>query len=83
MTGKHECLLFLTAAKRNGQEGRPLCVKTTDGGKSWQFVAWIADEPPGYAIMPATIQLSTTNYCRRFAATTASEIGSTRTVHSI
>ena len=58
VTGKHECLLFLTAAKRDGQEGRPLCVKTTDGGKSWQFVAWIADEPPGYAIMPATIQLS-------------------------
>jgi photosystem II stability/assembly factor-like uncharacterized protein len=58
VTGKHECLLFLTAAKRDGQEGRPLCVKTKDGGKSWQFVAWIADEPPGYAIMPATIQLS-------------------------
>ena len=57
VTGKHDCLLFLTAAKRDGQEGRPLCVKTTDGGKSWQFVAWIADEPPGYAIMPATVRL--------------------------
>lgn len=62
VTGKHECLLFLTAAKRDGQEGRPLCVKTTDGGKSWQFVAWIADEPPGYAIMPATIQLSASEF---------------------
>jgi hypothetical protein len=58
VTGKHECLLFLTAAKRDGQEGRPLCVKTADGGKSWQFVAWIADEPLGYAIMPATVRLS-------------------------
>jgi len=58
VNGKHDCLLFLTAAKRNGQEGRPLCVRTTDGGKSWQFVAWIGDEPKGYAIMPSTVRLS-------------------------
>jgi hypothetical protein len=58
VTGKHECRLFLTAAKADGHEGRPLCAKTTDGGKSWQFVAWIADEPLGYAIMPATVRLS-------------------------
>ncbi len=57
VNGKHDCLLFLTAAKRDGQEGRPLCVRTTDGGKSWQFVAWIADEPRGYAIMPSTVRL--------------------------
>jgi hypothetical protein len=56
--GKNECLLFLTAAKADGHEGRPLCAKTADGGKSWQFVAWIADEPSGYAIMPATVRLS-------------------------
>jgi hypothetical protein len=55
--GKHDCLLFLTAAKRDGEEGRPLCVRTTDGGKSWQFVAWIGDEPGGYAIMPSTVRL--------------------------
>jgi BNR repeat-like domain len=57
VNGKHDCLLFLTAAKRDGQEGRPLCVRTTDGGKTWQFVAWIADEPQGYAIMPSTVRL--------------------------
>jgi hypothetical protein len=60
VNGKHDCLLFLTAAKRDGEEGRPLCVRTTDGGKSWQFVAWIADEPRGYAIMPSTIRLGPT-----------------------
>ena len=58
--GKHDCLLFLTAAKRDGEEGRPLCVRTTDGGKSWQFVAWIGDEPQGYAIMPSTVRLGPT-----------------------
>lgn len=55
---KHDCLLFLTASKANGREGRPLCVRTTDGGKSWQFVNWIGDEPAGYAIMPSTVRLS-------------------------
>jgi BNR repeat protein len=60
VNGKHDCLLFLTAAKRDGEEGRPLCVRTTDGGKSWQFVAWIGDEPRGYAIMPSTVRLGPT-----------------------
>lgn len=57
VNGKHDCTLFLSAAKENGREGRPLCVRTTDGGKTWNFVSWIADEPPGYAIMPATVRL--------------------------
>ena len=57
VTGKHECALFLTAAKEDGLEGRPLCVRTTDGGKTWQFVAWIGPEPKGYAIMPSTIRV--------------------------
>ncbi len=57
VNGRHDCLLFLTAAKRDGREGRPLCVRTTDGGRSWKFVAWIGDEPKGYAIMPSTARL--------------------------
>jgi hypothetical protein len=57
VNGKHDCLLFLTAAKKNGREGRPLCVRTTDGGRTWKFVAWIGDEPQGFAIMPATVRL--------------------------
>ncbi|MEX2170938.1 MAG: sialidase family protein [Pirellulales bacterium] len=58
VNGKHDCMLFLTAAKGNGREGRPLCVRTTDGGKTWQFVSWIAEEPKGYAIMPSTVLLN-------------------------
>ena len=57
VNGKHDCLLFLTAAKEDGKEGRPLCVRTTDGGKNWQFVSWIGPEPRGYAIMPSTVRL--------------------------
>jgi hypothetical protein len=58
VNGKHDCLVFLTAPKNDTREGRPFCARTTDGGKSWNFVSWIADEPPGYAIMPSTVRLS-------------------------
>jgi hypothetical protein len=57
VNGKHDCTLFLTAAKPDGREGRPFCARTTDGGRTWRFVGWIADEPRGYAIMPSTVRL--------------------------
>lgn len=57
VNGKHDCLLFLTAAKPDGREGRPFCARTTDGGKNWKFVSWIGDEPKGYSIMPSTVRL--------------------------
>ncbi len=57
VNGKHDCFLFLTAAKDDGKEGRPLCVRTVDGGKTWKFVSWIGPEPKGYAIMPSTVRI--------------------------
>ena len=56
--GPERCSLFLTAAKSNGREGRPLCVRTSDGGATWEFVSWIGPEPTGFAIMPASVRLS-------------------------
>ena len=53
-------MLFLTAAKKNGREGRPFCARTYNGGKSWDFVSWIAPEPKGFSIMPSTVHLSKT-----------------------
>jgi hypothetical protein len=35
----------------------PFRARTTDGGQTWKFVAWIGDEPAGYAIMPSTVRL--------------------------
>ena len=59
LDGERECLLFVTAAKTNGKEGRVMCAKTTDGGISWNFVSWVAPEPKeGYDIMPASVRLS-------------------------
>ncbi len=56
--GPQECLLFLTASKSNSKEGRPLCARTADGGKTWEMLSWIAPEPSGYSIMPSTVRIS-------------------------
>lgn len=58
VNGPGDCLVFLTASKTNGREGRPFCARTTDGGKTWKFAGWIAPEPPGYSIMPSTVRLA-------------------------
>ncbi len=55
--GKNDLIAFMTASKDNGQEGRPFCTRTTDGGKTWAFVSWITPEPDGFAIMPSTVRL--------------------------
>jgi hypothetical protein len=57
VNGPADCTLFLTASKTDRHEGRPLCVRTTDGGRSWRFVSWIGPEPAGLAIMPATVRV--------------------------
>jgi hypothetical protein len=51
--------VFLTAAKSNGHEGRVICVRTRDGGKTWGFVSFVTPEPEGrdYAIMPSSVRL--------------------------
>lgn len=62
INGKHDMTAMLTAAKADGQEGWPLCVRTRDGGKTWQEQSWVGLEPGrgGYAIMPSTVRLSET-----------------------
>jgi hypothetical protein len=57
VNGPGDCLLFLTASKPDGKEGRPFCARTTDGGRTWKFVSWINENPKGYAIMPSTVRL--------------------------
>jgi hypothetical protein len=58
VNGRRDCMLFITAAKSNGEEGRPLCVRTNDGGATWRLVSWIGPEPEGFSIMPASVRLS-------------------------
>lgn len=61
VNGPSDCMLFTAASKKNGKEGRVICVRTTDGGKTWNFVSNIGPEPKGYAIMPSTVRLSKTD----------------------
>ena len=56
--GPRECLVMLTAAKTNGDEGRPFSCLTTDGGATFEFRSWIGPEPKGFSIMPSTVRLA-------------------------
>jgi hypothetical protein len=60
VSGRDECILFLTAAKPDGEEGRVFCAHTADGGKTFTFRSWVTPEPDGYTIMPASVRLSPT-----------------------
>ena len=56
---------FIAAQKDGGGEGQPLCIRSEDGGRSWNLVGWIGKQPPadyGYAIMPATVSLKNNDY---------------------
>ncbi len=54
---QNSCLIFLTATKTNGREGRPFCAQSHDGGKTIDFISWIAPEPYGFSIMPSTVRI--------------------------
>ena len=55
---ENECTMFITVSKKNGREGVPVCIRTTNGGKSWSKVSEIGSEPAGYSIMPASVRIS-------------------------
>jgi hypothetical protein len=63
--GKDRLTAFIAASKDNGKEGQPLCIRTGDGGKTWENVGWICKQPAenyGYAIMPSTVKLKNDAY---------------------
>jgi hypothetical protein len=58
--GRNELTIFLTAAKSNSREGRVICARTKDGGRTWNLVGMVGPEPEGndFAIMPSSVRLS-------------------------
>jgi len=61
VNGRRAAMVFLTAAKAGGREGRPFAARTNDGGLHWEFVAWVAPDPKeGFTIMPSSVRLSKT-----------------------
>jgi hypothetical protein len=62
VNGNRDAMVFLTAAKASGGEGRTFVARTLDGGLHWQFVAWTAPDPgAGFTIMPSSLRLSGTD----------------------
>lgn len=65
INGRHDALVFLSAECDDVRAGkykdRAFCARTTDGGKSFQFLSWINDEPRAVrAAMPSTVRVSPT-----------------------
>lgn len=58
VNSKHDCMIFVTAAKPDAKEGRVMCARTRDGGANWEFVSWVTPESEGYSIMPSTVRIS-------------------------
>jgi len=53
------CLIFISAHRDDKRFKRIACIKTTDGGKSFEFVSWVTPETREYSgIMCQTVQLS-------------------------
>lgn len=61
VTGEQECLLFLSAKDDTVQAGiqdRAFMARTSDGGKTFQFVAWMTDAPRSVrSVMPSTVKV--------------------------
>lgn len=57
VTGDQECLLFISARKKDVfASDRLFCIKTTDGGKSFQFQGWVVG-PAGLQENPVKVDL--------------------------
>jgi len=63
--GKNNAILFLSAEVPGIQAGsyrdRAFCARTTDGGRTFEFISWITDEPRAVrSVMPSTVRVSAT-----------------------
>jgi hypothetical protein len=57
VNGPNDCLLFLAASRENGEEGKGVFMaRTTNGGRSLHFEAWVAGGEDHYTIMPASLR---------------------------
>lgn len=58
--GPSHLIVFLTANKADGVEGRVFSAETRDGGLNWKFLSWIGEELPDldHGIMPASLRLA-------------------------
>ncbi|MHC4478044.1 MAG: sialidase family protein [Planctomycetota bacterium] len=63
VNGRDDCFMFMSARKPDtGTRDRAFCARTTDGGKTFKFVAWINPEEVETVrgAMPSTVRISKT-----------------------
>ena len=59
VSGPKELTLFLPASRADGGEGAGvLAARTVDGGKTFEFLSWVARLDDGFVIMPSSVRLS-------------------------
>ncbi len=62
VNGPNDCLVFLSARQPKVEaalQDRAFCARTTDGGKTFNFLSWITDEPVTIrSVMPSTVRCS-------------------------
>ena len=73
--GPNELLAFFTTDRFDGREGRVACIRTVDGGQTWEHLSWVSPEPrEGFSIMPNSVAFSPseilTSYRRRIGRQT-------------
>ncbi len=58
--GPRTATMFVTAALDNSQEGQVFCLRTTDGGITWNKIGLVAQPggEKGFSIMPSSVRLS-------------------------
>jgi hypothetical protein len=62
-----ECLLFVSAHAESADRKRMACVRTADGGRTFEFVAWATPEfESAKAIMSQTVQISDQEFVMAF-----------------
>lgn len=58
INGPDDCMLFLTAAREDGGEGRGVYVaRTRDGGRTFSLQSWVTISDGPHVIMPASVRL--------------------------
>jgi len=63
VNGPADCFIFMSARKPDtGTRDRAFCARTTDGGKTFNFVSWINPEDAGTTrgAMPSTVRITKT-----------------------
>ncbi|MHC4649053.1 MAG: hypothetical protein ACYTBJ_26675, partial [Planctomycetota bacterium] len=60
VNGPDDCMIFLSAREPQveaAEKDRAFCARTSDGGKTFEFVSWITAEPIKVrSVMPSTVR---------------------------